>query len=244
MKKSGYPYGYPAYCVYIMNFRPQAYCLRSEIHGLSHGLKICHRHIFLTAFRVPPGIKKSGYPYGYPDFLVREMGLEPTRRNHTHLKRACLPFQHSRKCHNIICFNAPFVNHYFPISFPAQKKTHAVSAAWVLINIGICGVIDRPIQIGSIGQALLKTAGNMQRNRSGIASLNMDIHLRQIQFLQGRCHQLFAIAIPTTRRMGLQSLQQPAIAPRLQSQGRNISSLYLPNTTHSPGKQFLSQIGI
>ena len=110
-----------------------------------------HRHIFLTAFRAPPGIKKSGHPYGYPDFLVREMGLEPTRRNHTHLKRACLPFQHSRKCHNIICFNTPFVNHYFPFSFPTQKKTHAVSAAWVLVNIGICGVINRPIQIGSIG---------------------------------------------------------------------------------------------
>ncbi len=29
--------------------------------------------------------------------MVRDMGLEPTRRNHTHLKRACLPFQHSRK---------------------------------------------------------------------------------------------------------------------------------------------------
>ena len=29
-------------------------------------------------------------------FLVRERGLEPPRRNHTHLKRACLPFQHSR----------------------------------------------------------------------------------------------------------------------------------------------------
>ena len=28
--------------------------------------------------------------------LVRERGLEPPRRNHTHLKRACLPFQHSR----------------------------------------------------------------------------------------------------------------------------------------------------
>ena len=29
--------------------------------------------------------------------MVREMGLEPTRHNHTHLKRACLPFQHSRE---------------------------------------------------------------------------------------------------------------------------------------------------
>ena len=34
--------------------------------------------------------------------MVREMGLEPTRRNHTHLKRACLPFQHSRKCTHIL----------------------------------------------------------------------------------------------------------------------------------------------
>ena len=41
--------------------------------------------------------------------MVREMGLEPTRHNHTHLKRACLPFQHSRKqleyynCQILIC---------------------------------------------------------------------------------------------------------------------------------------------
>ena len=46
-------------------------------------------------------------------FLVREMGLEPTRRNHTHLKRACLPFQHSRKCHSIICFWQGFVKAFF-----------------------------------------------------------------------------------------------------------------------------------
>ncbi len=46
-------------------------------------------------------------------FLVREMGLEPTRRNHTHLKRACLPFQHSRKCHSIICFTRLFVKAFF-----------------------------------------------------------------------------------------------------------------------------------
>ena len=46
--------------------------------------------------------------------LVREMGLEPTRRNHTHLKRACLPFQHSRKCHSIIPQQVHFVNRIFP----------------------------------------------------------------------------------------------------------------------------------
>ena len=44
--------------------------------------------------------------------LVREMGLEPTRRNHTHLKRACLPFQHSRKRLCIISQASRFVNHY------------------------------------------------------------------------------------------------------------------------------------
>ena len=77
IKKSGYPYGHPTNCVYIMNFRPQAYCLRSEIHGLSHGLKICHRHIFLTAFRAPPGIKKSGDPYGYPASCVYIMNFRP-----------------------------------------------------------------------------------------------------------------------------------------------------------------------
>ena len=56
--------------------------------------------------------KKTRYPMGIW-FLVREMGLEPTRRRHTHLKRACLPFQHSRKCHSIICFAAPFVKAFF-----------------------------------------------------------------------------------------------------------------------------------
>ena len=41
--------------------------------------------------------KKEEHPIGCSSFLVRERGLEPPRRNHTHLKRACLPFQHSRK---------------------------------------------------------------------------------------------------------------------------------------------------
>ena len=48
--------------------------------------------------------------------LVREMGLEPTRRNHTHLKRACLPFQHSRKCFHIITAETVFVNCFFNFS--------------------------------------------------------------------------------------------------------------------------------
>ena len=54
------------------------------------------RHTFLTA-----------------PFLVRERGLEPPRHNHTHLKRACLPFQHSRKCLSIIPYLPHFVNPFF-----------------------------------------------------------------------------------------------------------------------------------
>ena len=79
-----------------MDFCPQADRLRSVIHGLSHGQKTCPRHVFLTAFRVLFRTKKRGRHLASA-FLVREMGLEPTRRNHTHLKRACLPIQHSRK---------------------------------------------------------------------------------------------------------------------------------------------------
>ncbi len=58
-------------------------------------------------------IKKLRYPNGYLSFLVRERGLEPPRRNHTHLKRACLPFQHSRSCLNIITGQGVFVNPFF-----------------------------------------------------------------------------------------------------------------------------------
>ena len=95
----------------IIRFHPHPYGMRLKSEGLSHGLKTCHRHVFLTAFRVPPPIpEKTGYPTGIRSFLVREMGLEPTRRNHTHLKRACLPFQHSRKCLFIIMQGRRFVN--------------------------------------------------------------------------------------------------------------------------------------
>ena len=56
--------------------------------------------------------------------LVREMGLEPTRRNHTHLKRACLPFQHSRKCHSIICFWANFVKAFLRFCLWFLRQVH------------------------------------------------------------------------------------------------------------------------
>ena len=46
--------------------------------------------------------------------MVREMGLEPTRKYHTHLKRACLPFQHSRICSSIIAVPGAVVNLFLP----------------------------------------------------------------------------------------------------------------------------------
>ena len=57
--------------------------------------------------------KGSNPLWGSLPFLVRERGLEPPRHNHTHLKRACLPFQHSRKCLSIIPYLPHFVNPFF-----------------------------------------------------------------------------------------------------------------------------------
>ena len=100
-----------------------------DFWGLSHGLKKCPPDTFLPRcarppFRVPPYIpEKTGYPTGIRSFLAREMGLEPTRRNHTHLKRACLPFQHSRKCLIIIMQGRLFVNHFLlcrTVKIPAE----------------------------------------------------------------------------------------------------------------------------
>ena len=51
--------------------------------------------------------------------MVREMGLEPTRHNHTHLKRACLPFQHSREDLHIITFPLKFVNTFSVKALPS-----------------------------------------------------------------------------------------------------------------------------
>ena len=45
--------------------------------GLSHGLKTCHWHVFLTPFRVPPCESKTVYPQRDTPFLVRQKGLEP-----------------------------------------------------------------------------------------------------------------------------------------------------------------------
>ena len=104
--------------------------MRLESEGLSHGLKTCHRHVFLTAFRVLTHIPKKRPPKRAASFLVREMGLEPTRHNHTHLKRACLPFQHSRKRLVIITAGGIFVNSYFCFSpaKPSKQRVYAFRA--------------------------------------------------------------------------------------------------------------------
>ena len=104
---------------HIFRFHPHPCWMRLESEGLSHGLKTCHRHVFLTAFRVPSEHKKWADPKGSAHILVREMGLEPTRHNHTHLKRACLPFQHSRKRLIIITDQVNFVNTFFEKPLPS-----------------------------------------------------------------------------------------------------------------------------
>jgi len=38
---------------YKISFSPHPYEMRFERNGFSHGLKTCHRHVFLTAFRIP-----------------------------------------------------------------------------------------------------------------------------------------------------------------------------------------------
>jgi hypothetical protein len=45
----------------------------------------------LRRLSAPQCTKKKKTPKGVFFFLVRKMGLEPTRHGHTHLKRACLP---------------------------------------------------------------------------------------------------------------------------------------------------------
>ena len=46
----------------MLCFISQPCWLRSETKGISHGLKTCHRHVFLTAFRFPQRILKQKIP--------------------------------------------------------------------------------------------------------------------------------------------------------------------------------------
>jgi hypothetical protein len=40
--------------------------VRSQGHGFSHGLKTCHRHVFLTAFQIrPSSSKRKTHPNGW-----------------------------------------------------------------------------------------------------------------------------------------------------------------------------------
>ena len=46
-----------------MDMRPHPYRMRSHIHGFSHGLKTCHRHVFLTAFQILSPSPPQKYPH-------------------------------------------------------------------------------------------------------------------------------------------------------------------------------------
>ena len=56
----------------------------------------------------PQCTKKKKTPKGVFFFLVRKMGLEPTRHGHTHLKRACLPIpalpHNALSLYHLLCF--------------------------------------------------------------------------------------------------------------------------------------------
>ena len=71
--------------------------------------------------RTRPRLGRTGSDY---IGLVRERGLEPPRDYHTHLKRACLPFQHSRKCLDIVSYFPCFVNPFLrngTVGFPRNR---------------------------------------------------------------------------------------------------------------------------
>ena len=65
-------------------------------------------------------VQKNRYPKGYLLFWCERWDSNPHGGCHTHLKRACLPFQHSRKCLNIISLPVTFVNLFF--SVPADHS--------------------------------------------------------------------------------------------------------------------------
>ena len=51
--------------------------VRSQGHGFSHGLKTCHRHVFLTAFQIhPSSSKRKTHPDGWVFFLAEQEGFD------------------------------------------------------------------------------------------------------------------------------------------------------------------------
>ena len=64
----------------IMHIRPHPYRVRPDVQGFSHGLKTCHRHVFLTAFRIPLSVKNPHTPKGVWGFLAEQKGFEPLHR--------------------------------------------------------------------------------------------------------------------------------------------------------------------
>ena len=69
---------------FSMHIRPHPYWVRPNVHGFSHGLKTCHRHVFLTAFRIPTSIKAKIHPQGVDFCFGGELGIRTlgSFRNH------------------------------------------------------------------------------------------------------------------------------------------------------------------
>ena len=61
----------------MMHTCQHPYRMQSVAHGLSHGLKTCQRHVFLTAFRVRLPYQKRDRPFGRPLFWCERWDSNP-----------------------------------------------------------------------------------------------------------------------------------------------------------------------
>ena len=57
------------------DFNPHSSGMRLVIEGFSRGLKTCHRHVFLTAFRIPTSINAKFHPQGVDFCFGGELGI-------------------------------------------------------------------------------------------------------------------------------------------------------------------------
>ena len=90
-KKTGYPIGYPAFLVRVKGLDLRG----GATPAWSPAVETVHRTVSLYRLCSSPldyKTKKTGYPIGYPAFLVRVKGLEPSRScPHKNLNLTRLP---------------------------------------------------------------------------------------------------------------------------------------------------------